>query len=435
MKKCLISLLLFILSGVCMGQELRVSTALPPDSLFVIRYYDGLHQVQRELELLTDPADNWSDALEQEGAYAKTWQRHYGRQISWLIGVDAATFLRDAEFSLPYTRGYTATGFFVTPYAKHLIGRDAQMTLGVHLAGVAGSDGIRQWKPLVRLEYMPHRNVRIVMGSLYGTLTHKLFEPMLDKERYIYDHYEEGMQILAQLPIVGWLELTTDTWLHWEELLEPWQMTQERFTLGSSNELLLWGWARNTQQGVVLSMPFSFLGTHRGGQFSALDTCIESLFNENIGLRVNVSLERNSALAFDVPVFFYQDISPRKCQKYDNGWGVWPQVSCDFPLPSYYSVDSMDNTPHWRGSWKMLLQAGYWYGYQFIAPRGSYLFQSVSWHKKDFVAPEREMVTAKIGVENNYTSKFALGLDADFYYDLHEKALDLAFGVYLRYRL
>ena len=95
----------------------------------------------------------------------------------------------------------------------------------------------------------------------------------------------------------------------------------------------------------------------------------------------------------------------------------------------------MDNTPHWRGSWKMLLQAGYWYGYQFIAPRGSYLFQSVSWHKKDFVAPEREMVTAKIGVENNYTSKFALGLDADFYYDLHEKALDLAFGVYLRYRL
>ena len=412
-----------------------MSTALPPDSLFVIRYYDGLHQVQRELELLTDPADNWSDALEQEGAYAKTWQRHYGRQNSWLIGVDAATFLRDAEFSLPYTRGYTATGFFVTPYAKHLIGRDAQMTLGVHLAGVAGSDGIRQWKPLVRLEYMPHRNVRIVMGSLYGTLTHKLFEPMLDKERYIYDHYEEGMQILAQLPIVGWLELTTDTWLHWEELLEPWQMTQERFTLGSSNELLLWGWARNTRQGVMLSMPFSFLGTHRGGQFSALDTCIESLFNENIGLRVNVSLERNSALAFDVPVFFYQDISPRKCQKYDNGWGVWPQVSCDFPLPSYYSVDSMDNTPHWHGSWKMLLQAGYWYGYQFIAPRGSYLFQSVSWHKKDFVAPEREMVTAKIGVENNYTSKFALGLDADFYYDLHEKALDLAFGVYLRYRL
>ena len=431
MKKGLISLFLFGIGSVCFGQELRESTALPPDSVLVIRYSDGLHQVQRDLGLLTDPADEWSDALEQEEAHSKTWQRKCGRLNSWLIGIDAATFLRDAEFSLPYTRGYTATGFFVTPYAKHLIWRDAQMTFGVHLAGVAGSEGIRQWKPLVRLEYKPHDNVRLVMGSLYGGLTHHLFEPMFDRERYIYDHYEEGMQILAQLPIVGWMGLTTDTWLHWEELLEPWQMTQERFTLGSSNELLLWGWARNTQQGVTLSMPFSFLGTHRGGQFSALDTCIESLFNENVGLRVNVSLEKNSALALDLPVFFYQDISPRKCQKYDNGWGVWPQVSYDFSLPSYRPI----NQPHWRGGWKMLLQAGYWYGYQFIAPRGSYLFQSVSWHKKDFVAPEREMVTAKIGVENNYTSQFALGLDAEFYYDLHEKAMDLAFGVYLRYRL
>ena len=435
MKKSLISLFLFILSGICMGQELRVSTALPPDSLLVIRYSDGLHQVQRELELLTDPADKWSDALEQEGAYSKTWQRNYGRQNSWLIGVDAATFLRDAEFSLPYTRGYTATGFFVTPYAKHLIGRDAQMTFGVHLAGVAGSDGIRQWKPLVRLEYMPHRNVRIVMGSLYGTLTHGLFEPMLDRERYIYDHYEEGMQILAQIPIAGWLGLTTDTWLHWEELLEPWQMTQERFTLGSSNELLLWGWARNTQQGVVLSMPFSFLGTHRGGQFSALDTCIESLFNENVGLRLNVSLARKSAVAVDLPMFFYQDISPRKCQSYDKGWGLWPQVSCDFPLSSCRSIDPLEDRPHWRGEWKMLLQAGYWYGNQFIAPRGSYLFQSVSCHKKDFVAPERKMLTAKVGLENQYTDAFSLGLDAEFYYDLHERATDIAFGIYLRYRL
>ena len=435
MKKGLISLLLFILSGVCLGQELRVSTALPPDSVLLIRYSDGLHQVQRELDLLTDPADEWSVVLEQEEAKSKAWQRKCGRLNSWLIGVDAATFLRDAEFSLPYTRGYTATGFFVTPYAKHLIGRDAQMTFGAHLAGVAGSEGIRQWKPLVRLEYMPHDNIRLVMGSLYGGLTHNLFEPMFDRERYIYDHYEEGMQILAQLPIVGWLGLRTDTWLHWEELLEPWQMTQERFTLGSSNELLLWGRACNTQQGVMLSMPFSFLGTHRGGQFSALDTCIESLFNENVGLRLNVSLARESAVAVDLPVFFYQDISPRKCQAYDKGWGVWPQVSCDFPLLTRIPVDQLDDMHYWRGGWKMLLQAGYWYGYQFIAPRGSYLFQSVSWHKRDFVAPEREMVTAKVALENQYTRGFSLGLDAEFYYDLRERAMDLAFGVYMRYRL
>ena len=433
MKRVVFFLVAFVLNSMMRGQEVRLTTTLPPDTdgCFVISHSDGLHWVQRELSLQTDPADEWDFELVQDDAHTQTWKHRYGRMHSWLIGVDAATFLRDAEFSLPYTRGYTATGFFVTPYAKHLIGKDAQMTLGVHLTGVAGSDGIRQWKPLVRLEYRPHDHVRLVMGSLYGALTHKLFEPMLDRERYIYDHYEEGMQILAWLPLGGWGELTSDTWLHWEELLEPWQMTQERFTLGSSNEWILWEKAWSTQHGVSVSVPFSFLGTHRGGQFSALDTCIESLFNENVGLRVNVSLSRNSALALDVPFFFYQDISPTKWQKYDNGWGLWPQMSCDFPLPGYF----LDDRPHWRGGWKMLLQAGYWYGSQFIAPRGSYHFQSVSWHKKDFAVPEREMVTAKVALENRYTGQFSLGLDTEFYYDLREQELDFAFGIYLRYRL
>lgn len=437
MKKTLILFVAVALSYAATGQEVRLTTSLPPDTggSFVIRHSDGPHWVQRELSLLTDPADEWESELEDDDVRTEAWKHRYGRMNSWIIGVDAATFLRDAEFSLPYTRGYTATGFFVTPYAKHLIWKDAQMTFGVHLTGVAGSDGIRQWKPLVRLEYKAHDHVRLVMGSLYGGLSHNLFEPMLDRERYIYDHYEEGVQILARLPLGGWSELTSDTWLHWEELLEPWQMTQERFTLGSSNELLLWGKGWNTRQGMFVTMPFSFLGTHRGGQFSALDTCIESLFNENVGLRVNVSIDRNSAVALDVPFFFYQDISPRKCQKYDNGWGVWPQVSCDFEIPNHVPVESWHYGPHWRGGWKMLLHAGYWYGNQFIAPRGSYHFQSVSWHKKDFAVPEREMITAKVGLENRYTGKFSLGLDAEFYYDLQERGLDIAFGIYMRYNL
>ena len=429
MKRASLILLATAFCGFARGQELQVLDPRPADSVIHILYTDGLHQVQRELTLLTDPASYW---WQENGVDALSG---YVEQKAWLVGVDAATFLRDAAFSLPYTRGYTATGFFVSPYAKHRIGRDAEMTFGVHLAGVAGSDGIRQWKPLVRLEYKPHDNLRLVMGSLYGALNHKLFEPMLDRERYIYDHYEDGVQILAQLPLGGWMGLITDTWLHWEELLEPWQMTQERFTLGSSNEWLLWEWANDTRHGVMLWVPFSFLGTHRGGQFSALDTCIESLFNENVGLRLNVSLDRKSAVALDLPFFFYQDISPEKWQAYDKGWALWPQLSCDFPLPTRVPVESTCYAPHWQGSWQLMLQAGYWYGHQYIAPRGRYLFQSVSWHKADFVVPEREMITAKVAIENRYTSKFSLGLDAEFYYDLRLQALDFAFGVYMRYRL
>lgn len=363
------------------------------------------YRVQRELHMLTDAPRLSGHSL--------------GFAPDWRVGVDVTTFFRDAEFMMPYTRGYTATGFFATPYLTRAVGERAQVTLGIQLAGVAGFSGIRSWHPLVRMEYAPHDNVRLVMGSLYGTLSHGLYEPMLDRERYIYDHYEEGVQILAALPVGGtcW---HSDTWLYWEKLLEPWQPWQERFTLGSANEWVLVG--ADGRNPFTLSLPISFLGSHRGGQFSALDTCIQSLFNESVALRVGIATGRRGALALDVPLFLYQDVSPTPCLAYADGWGLWPQLSFDGTLASPC------------GDWRMLLQAGYWRGCRYIAPRGSYLFQSVSWHKADFAEPDRQMLTALVAVENRYSDTFSMGLDAEFYYDRTLRGLDCAVGLYLRYR-
>ena len=416
------------------GQEIKLGTALPLGR--AAAEADTLprpYRVQRELLLLQDTPDDWHTELRTDSEQPEAWQLQHGRLHTWRIGVDATTFLRDAAFSLPYTRGYTATGFFVSPYAKHLLGSDAQLTLGVHLAGAAGYDGIRAWQPLVRLEYEPFDHFRLVMGSLYGTLSHGLYEPMLDRERYIYDHQEQGVQILADYWLGSRQRWRMDTWLHWEDLLEPWQPKQERFTMGSTQELTLFSAPRGRDdvRTVEVSVPFSFIGSHRGGQFSSLDTCIQSLFNESVGLRVNVPLGQCAALAVDAPFFFYQDISPTKCMAYSNGWALWPQLSFDW----LFAREGRAPHAFWRGSWHMLLQAGYWQGHQYIAPRGSYLFQSVSWHRPDFAEPERRMATAKLAFENRCSSRLALGLDTEYYYDLGQQAMDFAFGLYLRYGL
>lgn len=404
-------------SPVCPSPD---SAALATDSLLVPR------QVQRELLLLQDRVDDWQPFLRRHG---------HGRWHSWRVGVDATTFLRDAAFSLPYTRGYTATGFFLAPFAQRAVGADARVTLGLLLSGVAGYDGLRAWQPLVRLEYEPFRNFRLVMGSIFGTLAHGLYEPMLDRERFIYDHQEEGVQILSRYWLGNRLHWSMDTWLHWEELLEPWQPRQERFTLGSSHLLTLFAAPLSScsSRSLSVSLPLSFLGSHRGGQFSSLDTCIQSLFNESVGLRVNLPTGSRSALALDVPVFFFQDISPTKCLPYHSGWGLWPQLSVDWQFASGSSPSPLAPRPFWRGSWRLLAQAGYWRGHQFIAPRGSYLFQCVSWHRPDFSVPERKMATAKLAFENRYNHCLSLGLDTEYYYDMVEKAMDFAFGLYLRY--
>lgn len=372
----------------------------------------------RDLPVLLDLPNVFQPQGEQSASCLKDWH----------VGVDVTTFFRDAEFFLPYTKGYTATGFFLNPYVRRSIGSNAQVTMGVHLAGVAGYEGIRKWQPLVRLEYEPHRNWRLVMGSLYGTLSHGLLEPMFDRERYIYDHQEEGIQVLGNLSF-GPCRLKTDTWIHWEELLEPWQPTQERFTLGSNNDIRLLALPLGEGNGELnVRVPLSFLGCHRGGQFTALDTCIQTLFNENVGLRLSWTEQGHDMLDIDVPFFFYQDMSPTKLMAYPNGWGIWPQVSLNEVLPQW------KRSSRWRGAWRLQLQAGYWYGHQFIAPRGSYLFQSISWHNPDFATPEREMLTAKIALANAY-NKLTMGLDAEFYYGLREKGLDMAVGLYMRYCL
>ena len=365
MKKFLAQLVIFCITAYCTGQELPLLHTFP------------------------------------------TSQGHRG----WRLELDATAFLRDAAFETPYTRGYTATGFFLDPMAHYGIDSVARLTVGLHLAGVAGYDGLRAWNPLVRLEYAPCRWLRLVMGTLYGGLSHGVGEAMLDRERWIYDHQEEGMQLLLH----AGERFHSDTWLHWENLLEPWQMDQERFTLGSSNELMLCG-GEHWRVALLLA----FVGSHRGGQFSALDTCIQSLFNESAGLRVGFSPTERCRLTLELPVYLYQDISPTPCLAYTQGWGVWPQIG--------YEGRS-------RRGMLLLASAGYWHGHQYIAPRGSYLFQGVSWHLADFAAPERDMVTLRAALERPIRPGCSFGADAEAYYDLTSGGLDFAFGVYLRYRI
>lgn len=323
----------------------------------------------------------------------------------WQWGANVVTFLRDAAFALPYTAGYTATGDFLDPSVRYSMAGQVRLTAGVHLAGVAGCDGLRQWQPLVRMEYAPVPEVHIVMGTLYGALSHRMYEPMFDRERYIYDHQEEGVQLRVATD-----RFWSDTWLHWENLLEPWQADQERFTLATSNEWCATSW---------LSLPFSFLGSHRGGQFSALDTCIESLFNESVALRFMLFSDSSCRCSAEVPVFWYQDISPTKCQAFDKGWALWPQVSFAGSF----------------GRWQLLANAGYWRAHQWVAPRGSYLFQSVSWRRADFVAPERQMVTARLAAAYSPWPQFVCGADAEAYCDWAEHGLDFVFGVYMQLKI
>lgn len=360
---------------------------------------------------------------------------------AWRIGADVTTFFRDAEFSTQLTRGYTAVGYFFTPHVSYLLQANAQVTLGADLTGIAGQEGFWKARPLVRIEYRPFAHWTFVMGTLYGGNSHHLYEPMWCIENTFLDHTEQGLEIFNShnfKGILGRSRLVGDTWLNWQNFLEPWEPEQEVFTAGTSQRLS-WEPMRMMHLKVPyrISLPFSFVGQHHGGQFSALDTCVTSLFNESVGLSLDMFLSKNhfsfykgSWLTIDLPWFCYQNASPgsgKGATPYASGQGFFPQIT----YQHFFDSKSEDADGKWD---RLTAQVGYWHGSQWIAPVGSYHFQSVSWHRDDYLDPTRRMATSRIAYER-YQGRMTFGADLEVYHDLNHAQTDCAFGLYMRAKL
>lgn len=365
----------------------------------------------------------------------------------WRVGADVTTFFRDAEFATQLTRGYTALGYFLTPHVSTLFHHNAQLTLGADLTGIAGEEGFWKARPLVRLEFKPTGNWTFVMGTLYGGSSHRLYEPMWCIENTFLDHTEQGVEIFNShwLGENGRQRLAGDTWLNWQNFLEPWEAEQEVFTAGTSQRLILLSPMVTTRskdkavKAVQIYIPFSFVGQHHGGQFTALDTCVTSLFNESVGLSADFYLGElgfysGRWLSIDLPVFFYQNASPgdgRAATPYASGRGFFPQLTYQHSFDQADPDGQRDQGAVWH---RVTAQLGCWLGDQWVAPVGSYHFQSVSWHKKDYLDPSRRMATARIAYER-YEGRVTLGADLQVYHDISHAQTDCAFGLYMRAKL
>ncbi len=317
------------------------------------------------------------------------------------MDLQALQFTRDAEYFLPENKGYTAVGYFVEPTVKLRVRgiQDFNIEAGAQLLGIAGDDHQIRINPIVRIEYQAQEWLKMIGGTIYGNVNHGLYEPMYDYDRFFYNNQEDGLQILINK---DWehIRFTSDTWLNWENFLEPGEAEQEKFTIGSSNRILLGKEGHKTFQ-----IPIDIMGTHRGGQFSALqDTCLETLFNVATGMDWAMTNHwRASAL-----VFGFKNNSNEICTKYKSGYGLYPMLT-------YYD--------HNYG-----LTLGYWYGNGYIGARGNYLFMSVSKYDENFAQKERNMITGRWFYEHGI-----FGCEAQAYYDIDEGKTDFAFGIYLKF--
>lgn len=326
---------------------------------------------------------------------------------SLFFDINAITFMRNAEFDMRYSKGFTVIGFRFAPNLRYIINERSSIRAGFTTTGIAGSSGLREIEPILTIDYQPAPWLRLTFGTLYGSITHNMGEPLYDINRWIYHYKEDGIQILTHKGI--W---ESDTWLSWENFLEPWTADQEHFILGSRHSIKLFDIGENGS----VSMPIAFIGSHKGGSYTTLDTCIESLFNEMSGFSYSHTFG-NSTLRIDLPVYFFQNISPEPHTAFVEGWGIHPKAGFGYRKPGR----------------SLSAQLGYWYGNQYIAATGNILYQSVSnfdpWH----IRPYRHLVTLTMDFQHEF-KRLLLAADAQFYYDADQRDLELAIGVYMRFK-
>ena len=336
-------------------------------------------------------------------------QKADSTSTQWSYDLKGSAFIRDAEFFMPFAKGYTASGFLFEPTAMLTLSKDFSVRGGVRMLGVAGTDGLYRWAPIFSIYYCPNDFMQITMGTLDVSHGHFAGDPIYDPERWYFDYQENGLQILNYTS--HWIG---DTWVDWEHFLEPWTPDQERFTLGSHQIVMLNTFGSDFN----IWIPLVFSGSHRGGQFSTLDTCIETLFNESIGIQA-IWNSTHGERRIMVPLYFFQNKSPQGEQHtpFTNGWGAYPQLSL--------TLRNQKN--------EACITLGYWYGDHYLSARGGRLYDSYGWFKPQAVSPIRRMITAKVEWVNKPLRWGTFAMDAIGYYDWDLKAFDFTIGMKLSF--
>nr|MBS0038090.1 hypothetical protein [Saprospiraceae bacterium] len=305
------------------------------------------------------------------------------------------SFFKNNEYSNPFTRGFTGIGYYVQTGPRLELSERTSVMAGMHVLHFSGREKYSEVIPLFTLEYQLHRDWTLIMGSIRGSIAHKLTEPLFRYDRYYQKPVEYGLQFLLDKE---WIQ--SDIWLNWTEFITEGDPFQEEFYVGKVTRFQLWA-----SENISISIPFELLIFHKGGQIDTSDDPTISSYNISAGVSTTYAFNERWALSF-VPRY-YRFIGDERVQTYDRGHAYYLKLKLS----------------HER--WNFMV--GYWAADQFNAPGGEHLFLSVSEKPTPFSQKKRELITGKMNYQTNIYKGVELSTGTEVYYDPMIKSLDFSF--------
>lgn len=323
-------------------------------------------------------------------------QADSGRLTLWLQGL---TYFRNNEYFNPPAAGYTLIGYQFIPRLSLQLGPRLRAEAGLFVRQEHGDHPIiRQVMPIFTLQARLD-SLEIVMGTLQGSLSHGLIEPLYHFENLIQRRIEQGLQLRYKRG-----PLRIDTWLNWVRYLPPGANFKEEFLVGSVNS-----YTPRMSGPVQAQLHLQVLFSHRGGQIST-DT---SAGHTALHLAPGFSLYTRGWPQLRLDYYFVHYATSQKLD-YMRGQGHYPNLSLNWP--------------------RLRLMASYWQGCRFVSAWGDPRFQSVAEAyatPQPWEEPTRQVLIGRLLYDLALFGRNTLTLRFEPHYDLRQGTLDYNYGVYV----
>ena len=329
------------------------------------------------------------------------------------LGLENYNLYKNNEYFNNIQPGFTIFGSAINASVKYYPSELFLIEAGIHLLTYYGTGKFNQVTPIIRVNYQPFQNFNVVIGNIYGGLNHGFIEPLYQFERFFEDTPETGLQLLYKSS-----HIDSDLYIDWRKYIYR--------NSYNDNEILTFGWVSKgkifkEEKPLQIEIPLQILVSHKGGQIDTTNLRTESLLNLATG--ISIGYRFNSFISEVGASFYYasyQDISEKKEQLFDSGYGVYPLVYA-------------------KSKW-LNLYLGYWNASKFIGPLGEPLFSSVSYIDENLAFPKRELILFKFDFRYNITRGLFIGVRYEGYYDIlgtnineNISQYDFSFGVYINF--
>jgi hypothetical protein len=328
---------------------------------------------------------------------------------TWGLSISNFNYQRNTEYFNNIEVGRTLFGYQLNPTFFIQPSPRVKLQAGVFVQSDFGArPAYNKILPTFSIKFLSKSQTEsFTFGTLEGALAHRLIEPLWDINSAIVRRIENGAQFRSERK-----RLFADAWINWEQFIERGSPYKEQFTAGFNFSPII----LKTTNAFYISTPIQATAFHRGGQIDTDTSNLIMQFNSAIGIQ----------LGNDAHDFLF------------NRWRV------EGYLTTYTENSNSGYFPYRNGSGRLVnasvgfnnftIMGSYWYGNQWMAPRGTTLYQSVSLDKPGALEKNRELVFLRLLYQKQLRNNLFITARVEPVYDVNAALLDFSYSLYISYR-